>query len=152
MSVRVHGFCPMGCGETLFLGAGGHVTCSLIDCPDPCAGDTILDDPEHEHVVVIGEATFGVQHHAAGACRRAAVRLRPARVADQPAGALRRARAATGAHAGTEPGRPWSFEYLEFGDGLPAALMADHLQEAHGVDAGGIAAAPVVDDTGEGDR
>lgn len=42
--LRVAGRCPMGCGETLFLGLGGHVTCSLIGCPDPCAADRLLYD------------------------------------------------------------------------------------------------------------
>lgn len=40
---KVAGRCPMGCGETLFLGTGGHVTCSLVGCPDPCAADDLLD-------------------------------------------------------------------------------------------------------------
>lgn len=39
---RVAGRCPMGCGETLTLGSGGHVTCSLIGCPNPTAADELL--------------------------------------------------------------------------------------------------------------
>jgi hypothetical protein len=39
---RVAGECPMGCGRTLFLGDGGHVTCSLIGCPAPGAVDELL--------------------------------------------------------------------------------------------------------------
>lgn len=39
---KVQGHCPMGCGETLFLGNGGHVTCSLIGCADPTAADRLL--------------------------------------------------------------------------------------------------------------
>jgi hypothetical protein len=62
VSERVQGYCPMGCGQTLFLGTGGHVTCSYIPCPDPTAADTILDDREHEHVVDLGEQTFTVRH------------------------------------------------------------------------------------------
>ena len=62
MSERVQGFCPMGCGETLFLGADGHVTCSLIGCSDPTAVDTILGDAEHEHVVELDAAVFTVRH------------------------------------------------------------------------------------------
>jgi hypothetical protein len=27
MSEKVMGNCPMGCGDTLFLGSGGYVTC-----------------------------------------------------------------------------------------------------------------------------
>jgi hypothetical protein len=37
----------MGCGETLFLGAGGHVTCSYIPCPDPSATDDVLRRVSH---------------------------------------------------------------------------------------------------------
>jgi len=59
---RVQGYCPMGCGETLFLASGGHVTCSLIGCPNPCAADAVLGDRETEHVVVIREEGFTVQH------------------------------------------------------------------------------------------
>ncbi len=34
---RVAGTCP-ACGRSsLFVGDGGHVTCSMLGCPDPCA-------------------------------------------------------------------------------------------------------------------
>jgi hypothetical protein len=39
---RVEGRCPMGCGETLFLGDGGYVTCSWHRCPDPGAAHDLL--------------------------------------------------------------------------------------------------------------
>ena len=42
---KVAGRCPMGCGETLFVGNGGHITCSLIGCPKPVAVDALLNDP-----------------------------------------------------------------------------------------------------------
>jgi hypothetical protein len=32
---RVPGRCPNGCGETIFLGAGNHLTCSYLPCPEP---------------------------------------------------------------------------------------------------------------------
>ena len=38
----IRGKCPMGCGETLFVGAGGHITCSWVDCPRPDAADALL--------------------------------------------------------------------------------------------------------------
>ena len=38
----VQGECPEGCGKTLFLGAGGHVTCSWRGCPNPAAADEML--------------------------------------------------------------------------------------------------------------
>lgn len=38
----VQGKCP-ACGRTsLFLGDGGYVTCSIIDCPNPSAADELL--------------------------------------------------------------------------------------------------------------
>jgi hypothetical protein len=38
----VQGRCP-ACGWTsLFLGNGGHVTCSRLECPEPCAADEML--------------------------------------------------------------------------------------------------------------
>lgn len=39
---KVSGECPRGCGSTLFLGADGHVTCSLLGCPDPAAASNLL--------------------------------------------------------------------------------------------------------------
>ena len=59
---KVAGYCPMGCGETLFLGDGGHVTCSLLACPNPTVVDAVLTDPETEHVVRIGDNTFTIMH------------------------------------------------------------------------------------------
>jgi hypothetical protein len=53
----VVGDCPMGCGRTLFLGAGGHITCSFSECPRPTAVDELLDPRLHslEHLVEISE-------------------------------------------------------------------------------------------------
>ena len=59
---HVQGFCPRGCGETLLLGDGGHVTCGYLECPDPSAADTILRDRETEHIVLFGEKGFSIQH------------------------------------------------------------------------------------------
>lgn len=58
----IAGYCPMGCGETLFAGEGGHVTCSRIECPDPCAVDTILSDRETDHIATLEEDTFSLKH------------------------------------------------------------------------------------------
>jgi hypothetical protein len=62
MSERVAGYCPMGCGETLFVGAGGFVTCSNLPCPRPDAVSDLLGDRETEHVVKLGERVFTVRH------------------------------------------------------------------------------------------
>lgn len=62
MSGDVQGYCPMGCGQTLFLGHGGHVTCSYGMCPNPGAVDELLADRETEHVVELDARDFAVQH------------------------------------------------------------------------------------------
>lgn len=62
MSARVQGYCPMGCGETLFLAAEGYVTCGHLECPRPDAVADILDDREVEHVVDIIETEFSIKH------------------------------------------------------------------------------------------
>lgn len=51
IDTRIVGYCPMGCGQTLFVGTGGHITCSYIPCSRPTAVDEILDDPETHHIV-----------------------------------------------------------------------------------------------------
>ena len=60
---RVSGYCP-ACGTaSLFLGDGGYVTCSWIDCPNPDAATTILaDGRETEHIVIFEAASFTVLH------------------------------------------------------------------------------------------
>lgn len=46
---KVAGKCPMGCGETLFLGDGGHVTCSFNKCPNPGMVDEML----HREIIIL---------------------------------------------------------------------------------------------------
>lgn len=62
MSTTVQGYCPMGCGQTLFMGTGGHITCRRIDCSNPSAIDQILGDPETEHLVDFTAAGFSILH------------------------------------------------------------------------------------------
>ncbi|MCI3246350.1 DUF6085 family protein [Streptomyces spinosisporus] len=38
----VKGRCPACRGASLFLGNGGYVTCSRLDCPNPSAADDLL--------------------------------------------------------------------------------------------------------------
>lgn len=59
---KIAGYCPMGCGQTLFRGSGGYITCSWVSCPCPDAVATLLENPETEHIVVISDETFDVQH------------------------------------------------------------------------------------------
>lgn len=58
----VFGKCPMGCGETLFLGSGGHVTCSVLECPDPSAVSKILEQADTDHVVEFRDDGFAAEH------------------------------------------------------------------------------------------
>jgi hypothetical protein len=60
--LKVVGFCPMGCGKTLFVGEGGHITCSHVDCSNREAVDEILDVEETEHLVKLDEDGFRVLH------------------------------------------------------------------------------------------
>jgi hypothetical protein len=59
---KIKGYCPMGCGETLFVGEGGYITCSWVSCPAPDAVSTILEDGECEHVARFSEDAFVLQH------------------------------------------------------------------------------------------
>lgn len=58
----IAGLCPMGCGPTLFARAGGHITCSALECPNPTAVDQILADPQMGHIVRTDEFDFALQH------------------------------------------------------------------------------------------
>lgn len=58
----VQGYCPMGCGRTLFLADGGYVTCSYVRCPRPDAVADILADRESEHIVVFSAGDFTIRH------------------------------------------------------------------------------------------
>lgn len=59
----VQGHCPMGCGETLFLGSGGYVTCSWFSCPRPDAASLLLEQTETDHVVEFADDdTFTIMH------------------------------------------------------------------------------------------
>lgn len=46
----VQGRCPACRGASLFLGEGGHVTCSRLDCPNPTAADELLHSTNHAWV------------------------------------------------------------------------------------------------------
>jgi hypothetical protein len=61
MAVPVAGWCPMGCGETLIL-SRDHVICSWLTCPDPGRADALLGERETEHVVLLRERDFVIQH------------------------------------------------------------------------------------------
>jgi hypothetical protein len=58
----IPGYCPMGCGRTLFAAVGGHITCSYIHCPRPTAVDDLLEDQETDHLVTFDVTGFTVRH------------------------------------------------------------------------------------------
>jgi Family of unknown function (DUF6085) len=58
----VAGYCPHGCGRTLFLADGGVIVCSYLHCPQRDAVADLLADCETEHVVWFGEGTFTIRH------------------------------------------------------------------------------------------
>lgn len=60
--IDVKGFCPMGCGPTLFVAEGGYITCSFNKCPNPSYVSELLEDRETEHIVKFVEGGFTVQH------------------------------------------------------------------------------------------
>jgi hypothetical protein len=60
--INIKGFCPQGCGETLFVGNGGYISCSYVNCPDPSYVSDLLDDRETEHIVRFTDKGFTVQH------------------------------------------------------------------------------------------
>jgi Family of unknown function (DUF6085) len=56
------GYCPMGCGQTLFAADGGHITCRRLTCPRPTAVTDLLEDRETEHIVEFDPRTFTIRH------------------------------------------------------------------------------------------
>lgn len=66
MMIKVRGFCPMGCGETLFVVnhrvSNHRVECCNEGCPRPAAAAEILNDPETEHIVEVDAVGFCLQH------------------------------------------------------------------------------------------
>lgn len=58
---KIKGFCPYGCGETLF-NREGHINCSFSSCPNPFSVDEILNDSESEHIVIIKNNGFSIKH------------------------------------------------------------------------------------------
>jgi hypothetical protein len=60
--IEVKGHCP-ACGkESLFLGDGGYVTCSRLECPRPDAVSTLLEDKETAHIVRLAGEGYTVRH------------------------------------------------------------------------------------------
>ena len=62
MSAEIEGYCPMGCGRTLFVADRGNLTCSYGRCPRRDAVVELLADSETEHVVQFDADGFTVRH------------------------------------------------------------------------------------------
>lgn len=56
------GFCPMGCGNTLFRTGTGHIMCAKAGCSSPLAVSSILVAGETEHLVLIADGSINMQH------------------------------------------------------------------------------------------
>lgn len=56
------GYCPACGGASLFLGSGGYVTCSRVDCRRPDAAADILGDPETQHIATFTADGFTIRH------------------------------------------------------------------------------------------
>lgn len=59
---RIRGYCPMGCGETLFADDGGHLICSWHECPDPLRLSSILEVNEPDHIVTFTDTGWTIRH------------------------------------------------------------------------------------------
>lgn len=60
--IKVAGYCPFGCGETLFLADSGRIVCLFSGCSRPYAVAEILEDHETEHTVMLSRTAFTVRH------------------------------------------------------------------------------------------
>jgi hypothetical protein len=60
--MKIAGYCPLGCGETLYTAHGIKIMCSDPACPDPDAAQKILNEPETEHLVTIAGDGYSVKH------------------------------------------------------------------------------------------
>lgn len=53
----------MGCGQTLVIGTGRHITCARAFCPNPAAADQILESgKETQHLVDLDNSGFSILH------------------------------------------------------------------------------------------
>ena len=74
---RIHGYCPNGCGPTLFAyftNGVGNVVCGgpgseastvalgTTPCPNPGTMAEVMADAETEHVVYLAEDSFTIRH------------------------------------------------------------------------------------------
>lgn len=64
--IRMAGWCPMGCGQTLLARpsstGGAHIECYADGCPRPDAVSVILDNSETGHLIRFEKTTFTILH------------------------------------------------------------------------------------------
>jgi hypothetical protein len=76
VTAAIRGHCP-ACGwASLFVGEGGHLTCSQLECPRPDAAHAILADRETEHIVQFDDTGFTIRHPLHGPLPASATRRR----------------------------------------------------------------------------
>ncbi|MGW0993499.1 DUF6085 family protein [Streptomyces sp. NPDC002523] len=62
-NMRVPGYCPMGCGQTLERrGTDGVIVCQATYCPQMYAVRDLLADRETEHIVQFHADGFTIRH------------------------------------------------------------------------------------------
>lgn len=61
--IKIEGWCPYGCGQTLYLRLG-IIECSYAHCPNPTGvTDLIVEDAkELGHIVKLTREGFSIQH------------------------------------------------------------------------------------------
>lgn len=59
---KLLGYCPLGCGNTLYRLPEGFIWCLFSECPNPNAAAAILADAEIEHIVDLYHSSFTIRH------------------------------------------------------------------------------------------
>lgn len=60
--MKIQGFCPMGCGETLCADQLGKIFCTSPHCLRIHAVSELLTDSETQHIVQFDEVNFTIRH------------------------------------------------------------------------------------------
>lgn len=60
--MKINGYCPMGCGETLWATLERGIICRNRDCPDATVVSKVLSDPEVGHIAQVGVAGWTLMH------------------------------------------------------------------------------------------
>lgn len=75
---NIQGRCPACRGDSLFVGSGGWITCSRIDCPNPSAADQMLHGELQIPRPAAAEATEAAEEQPLAVPRYAAAALHEA--------------------------------------------------------------------------